>query len=79
MTLHYIGEKWLHQRKIITPAFHFGIVETFSETISEKAEILNQIIEEEIKKNPGKPIEFFSLAVRCTLHIICGIYREQDF
>ena len=67
------GQKWFHQRKLLTPAFHFGVVDQFYETMSEKAEILNEIIEEKIKENPGEPIEFFQLAIRCALDIICGI------
>ena len=58
---------------MITPAFHFGVVDKFSETMSEKAEILNKMIEKEIEVNPDKPIEFFLYATRCTLDIICGI------
>ncbi|XP_033222769.1 cytochrome P450 4C1-like [Belonocnema kinseyi] len=65
------GEKWFHHRKMITPAFHFGVVDTFFEIMSEKAEILNQVMEEEIKKNPGKPIDFFDFANRCALDILC--------
>lgn len=53
--------------------FHFGVVDTFFEIMSEKAEILNQVIEEGIKKNPGKPIDFFYFSNRCALNIICGI------
>ena len=67
------GQNWFHQRKIITPAFHFGVVDLFTETMSEKAEILNQIIEEKIKQNPNEPIDIFKLALKCALDIICGM------
>lgn len=70
----HAGQQWFHQRKLLTPAFHFGVVDQFYETMSEKADILNQIIEETINANPGKPIDFFELAIGCALDIICGIY-----
>ena len=44
--------------------------------MSEKAEILNEIIEEKIEENPEKPIEFFTLAIRFALDTICGIFKS---
>ncbi|XP_051155943.1 cytochrome P450 4C1-like [Leptopilina boulardi] len=80
------GEKWFHNRKLLTPAFHFGVVDQFMETMSEKAEILVQCIENEIKMNIGKSIDFYKHSVRCALDIICetsmganmDVQRNQD-
>ncbi|XP_044004041.1 cytochrome P450 4C1-like [Aphidius gifuensis] len=36
------GIKWAHDRKLITPSFHFGILEEFAEVMVEKATILNK-------------------------------------
>lgn len=69
----YIGQTWFHQRKLITPAFHFGVVEQFAEVMSEKSKILTEIIDETLRENPGKPIDIFKLIIRCALDIICGI------
>lgn len=41
-------------------------------TMSEKAEILVQCIENEIMENGGKTIDFHKHSVRCALDIICG-------
>ncbi|XP_043484955.1 cytochrome P450 4C1-like [Leptopilina heterotoma] len=65
------GEKWFQNRKHLTPAFHFGVVEQFMKTMSEKAEILVQCIENEIMENGGKTIDFHKHSVRCALDIIC--------
>lgn len=65
------GQTWFHQRKLITPAFHFGVVDQFSEVMSEKSKVLTEIIEETLKENPGKPIDIFRLIIRCALDIIC--------
>lgn len=34
------GERWRMHRKIITPTFHFGILETFGEIFAEKSRVL---------------------------------------
>lgn len=34
------GERWRTHRKIITPTFHFGILETFGEIFAEKSRVL---------------------------------------
>lgn len=51
----------------MTPAFHFSILESFSETMSDKAEILCQCIDEYLQDDPKEPINIFKLSVSCTL------------
>lgn len=57
---------------MITPSFHFGVLEQFSEVMFEKTQVLNEIIAELVAKNPKKPIDIFDYSVRCTLDVICG-------
>lgn len=42
------GETWQFHRKLITPSFHFKILEVFLETMSNKAEILSSILDEKV-------------------------------
>ncbi|XP_048504921.1 uncharacterized protein LOC105688649 [Athalia rosae] len=65
------GEKWHRQRKLITPTFHFNILEHFGVVMSEKAEILKECIKSEYEKDPKKPIDMFVWLTRCALDIIC--------
>lgn len=65
------GEKWFHDRKLITPAFHFSILEQYSVTMFEKAEVLAEVLEKAVKNKPGQPIDIFTYAIRVTLDIIC--------
>ncbi|XP_012260587.3 cytochrome P450 4C1-like [Athalia rosae] len=65
------GEKWHRHRKLITPTFHFNILESFEAVMSENAEILKKCIKSEYEKDPKKPIDVFVLLMRCTLDIIC--------
>nr|XP_046486885.1 cytochrome P450 4C1-like isoform X2 [Neodiprion pinetum] len=65
------GDKWNRQRKLLTPAFHFNILEEYSAAMFEKAEILKQCIESTLKNCPNEPIDMFTLITRCALDIIC--------
>lgn len=67
-----LGRQWFHDRKLIGPAFHFGILEDFATIQSEKAEILTKRLEEQIEKRQGEAIDFFPLALGVALDIICG-------
>ncbi|XP_046749213.1 cytochrome P450 4C1-like [Diprion similis] len=65
------GDKWHRQRRLLTPTFHFNILEEYSVVMFEKAEILKQCIESELKNRPNEPIDMFTLITRCALDIIC--------
>lgn len=67
------GAQWHHARKLITPAFHFKILEEFAEVMISKAAILTECIEREIKIHGDKPFDIFQLCVRAALDIICGV------
>lgn len=65
------GEKWFSHRKMITPAFHFGILEQYAPVMFEKAEILTNRFEKMVQENPDQPIDVFQYLTMCTLDIIC--------
>ncbi|XP_055380312.1 cytochrome P450 4d2-like [Condylostylus longicornis] len=46
------GSKWHSRRKIITPAFHFNILEHFIEVFDQQTEILVQRLKEKCDKDP---------------------------
>lgn len=63
------GSKWLTRRKIITPAFHFGILEDFVSIFDKHTTILA----EKLRKYEGQgDFDIFPLTALCTLDIICG-------
>lgn len=64
------GEKWHKMRKLLTPAFHFQILERFLPVFEEQVEILIKIIRKEIQ-NP-KGIDVFPKFHALTLDIISG-------
>ncbi|XP_058796932.1 cytochrome P450 4C1-like isoform X3 [Phymastichus coffea] len=65
------GEKWFHQRKLLTPAFYFGVLGKFTDLMYDKVKILNDCIENHVFNNSNEPVEIFDFISKCTLDIIC--------
>jgi cytochrome P450 family 4 len=62
-------QKWQTHRKIITPTFHFKILENFLEVFSEKSEILIRKLQKEVG---SQSFDIYPYINRCMLDIICG-------
>ncbi|CAG7786100.1 unnamed protein product [Allacma fusca] len=62
------GKKWQKRRKMITPAFHFKILEDFLVIFNEQANILVEILREDFLNGEEKDI--CEYVTRCTLDII---------
>ncbi|XP_035713527.1 cytochrome P450 4c3 [Folsomia candida] len=62
------ARKWRGRRKLLTPTFHFKILEEFSVVFNEQADVLTKILKE---KADGKPFNIFPFMARCALDIIC--------
>ena len=62
---------WNHHRRLITPAFHFGILSKFADVMAWKAEIMSDIIKGKFQENPNSPVNIFPLAIKCTLDTFC--------
>ncbi|KAI4462793.1 cytochrome p450 family 4 [Holotrichia oblita] len=63
-----IGAKWHRHRKLLTPAFHFKILESFMPIFLEKSKLLVKLLE---KEADGKTtFNIFPYITHCTLDII---------
>lgn len=63
------GQKWHSRRKLITPAFHFNILDVFSDIFFEKTSLFIDIL----KNLPeGQAIDIMPYITNCALDIICG-------
>ncbi|KAL3285471.1 hypothetical protein HHI36_000003 [Cryptolaemus montrouzieri] len=62
------GEQWQRHRKLITPAFHFKILDGFQDIFSEKSQML---VEELQPLADGKFFDIYSHITHCALDIIC--------
>uniref|UniRef100_A0A1B6E6L3 Cytochrome P450 n=1 Tax=Clastoptera arizonana TaxID=38151 RepID=A0A1B6E6L3_9HEMI len=69
------GSKWFLHRKLLTPSFHFAILESFVETFNEKC----KIFEDKLKKIPaGSEFNIYDPVSLCTLDIICEAVMGID-
>ncbi|KAI4464346.1 cytochrome p450 family 4 [Holotrichia oblita] len=62
------GQKWFQHRKLITPTFHFKILENFMVNIVEKTETLLKILD---GRADGEAFNIYTDITHCTLDIIC--------
>ncbi|EFA04665.2 cytochrome P450 CYP4BN1 [Tribolium castaneum] len=62
------GPKWKKHRKIITPAFHFQILEQFVEVFESGGNRFVQQLQKEVGK---KSVDIYPYVTLCTLDIIC--------
>ncbi|XP_068216119.1 cytochrome P450 4C1-like [Palaemon carinicauda] len=62
------GKKWQARRKILTPAFHFKILEDFVNVFNDQSNTLIKILKE---KADGTTFDIFPYVTHCALDIIC--------
>ncbi|XP_022915872.2 cytochrome P450 4C1-like [Onthophagus taurus] len=62
------GKKWHQRRKMITPTFHFKILDTFMKVFEEKSELLIKYLEE---RCDGQAFDMYPYINHCALDIIC--------
>ncbi|CAG2181734.1 unnamed protein product [Oppiella nova] len=63
------GAKWKGRRKLLTPAFHFKILDDFIPIMCEQSDILVQ----KLMRESSKPyIDVREPITQCTLDVICG-------
>ncbi|KYN40365.1 Cytochrome P450 4c3 [Trachymyrmex septentrionalis] len=61
------GEKWHVRRKLLTPTFHSGLLETYLKTVKEETNVLISCLEKEV----DKWFDIVPFAKRAALDIIC--------
>ena len=63
------GKKWFNKRKIITPAFHFKILEQFVDVFDAQSNVFVEQIE---NYADGELVNIYPFVTRLTLDILCG-------
>ena len=71
--LTYIGNKWHERRKLLTPAFHFKILDHFIELFNEQSSTLVEILNEKAMRK--ETFNIYPYVTRCALDIICGMAK----
>lgn len=65
-----LGKKWHDRRKIVSPAFHFQMLEKFAETFDR---LSNTFIKKLHEYEADADIELFHLIGLFTLDVVCGM------
>lgn len=63
------GERWFKHRKLITPTFHFNILDGFCDVFSEQGAIMAQRLDP--YADTGKAVDIFPFVTKAALDIIC--------
>lgn len=66
-----IGPSWYSHRKILTPAFHFSILENFVPVFEKQALIFNGQINKKLEQGITD-IDVTKMLSQLTLDVICG-------
>lgn len=69
---------WHRHRRLLTPAFHFGVLDQFTGTIFDKVQILNDSIGSLYDQNPNQLINIFPMAIKFTLDASCKTIMGLD-
>lgn len=70
-----VGDKWKQRRRLLTPAFHFKILENFLPFFNEQSLVLCNQIDKRMVASQAE-IDVLPFFIRCTLDIICGIHHD---
>ncbi|XP_046636792.1 cytochrome P450 4C1-like isoform X1 [Daphnia pulicaria] len=69
------GDKWRRSRRLLTPAFHFQILDNFFDVFNKNAEILCEQLAKVTKTSTSgefkEDVDVFPFLKKCTLDIIC--------
>lgn len=64
---------------MLTPSFHFNILEAFLPAMNEQAIVLVNIIREKVKNGADGTLDVAPLITNCALDIICGMLLGDTF
>ncbi|XP_046632819.1 cytochrome P450 4c3-like isoform X2 [Daphnia pulicaria] len=71
------NERWKKNRRLLNPAFHFQILNTFMGAINDKSKECVKEFEDALETNKGGEIDVFPIMSRCTLDIICATFMGR--
>jgi cytochrome P450 family 4 len=66
------GERWRVYRKILTPAFHFGILHEFMPIFVKQARTMTRLLADELLATSEHGFDILQYSSLCALDIMCG-------
>lgn len=70
------GEKWFQRRRILTPAFHFKILEQFVAVFNKETDVMVANLR---KHEDGKEFDIYSYVTLMALDSICGMFGRISY
>ncbi|XP_029832448.2 cytochrome P450 4V2 [Ixodes scapularis] len=64
------GEPWRFKRKLLTPAFHFRVLDNYMRIFNENGDLLVRHICSLVDEAPNEPIRLFKITQKCAMDII---------
>ena len=68
------GSKWRSRRKLLTPAFHFSILDDFVPLVNQQSLLLI----EKLERHGKQDFDVVKDITLCTLDIICGTFSSRQ-
>lgn len=71
------GKKWFTRRKILTPSFHFKILESYVDVFNKQSSVFVRKLKKHVN---GKEFDVYPMAALAALDVICGkfIYHYNE-
>ena len=71
-----LPKKWFKRRRVLTPGFHFKILEDFIDVFDRTSRVFVNNLERDSKRNDDSVIELNKLVNLVTLDVICGKFNN---
>nr|QST15029.1 CYP4BY5 protein [Diaphanosoma celebensis] len=65
------GDRWRTRRRLLTPAFHFQILNSFFDVFNERSQQLVADLARRAQQQPGQAFDVFPVMGKCALDIVC--------
>ncbi|XP_077512103.1 cytochrome P450 4V2-like [Amblyomma americanum] len=73
-----VGDSWRFKRRLMTPAFHFKVLEDYVSTFNYNGTLLVERVDKLTAKQPGEPIPAFRIVQNCALDVITKVLMGVD-
>ena len=69
-------DQWKKSRRLLNPAFHIQVLNSYMYAINETSVTCSRELEEAIEENGGGQFDILPIMTRCVLDLLCGNFIE---